>query len=75
MLQYYHCIQLQKLNKEPSEFIYDVISNADKTGIRSVQKYLESVMIFQNFYLNLGSLSDRHRNPVYSIFDQFFLWA
>ncbi|WP_428325855.1 HAD family hydrolase [Nitrosopumilus sp.] len=61
-----------KLNKEPSEFIYKVISNADKTGIRSVQSYLESLCDISKFLSKLGSLSDRHNNPVYSIFDQLF---
>ncbi|QDI89130.1 HAD family hydrolase [Candidatus Nitrosopumilus sp. SW] len=61
-----------KLNKEPSEFIYDVISNVDKTGIRSVQSYLESLCDISEFLSKLGSLNDRHNNPVYSIFDQLF---
>lgn len=61
-----------KLNKEPSEFIYDVISNADKTGIRSVQSYVESICDVSEFLSKLGSLGDRHNNPVYSIFDQLF---
>jgi len=61
-----------KLNKEPSEFIYDVISNADKTGIRSVQSYLESLCDISEFLSKLGSLGDRHSNPVYSVFDQLF---
>ncbi|MHA7734273.1 HAD-IA family hydrolase [Nitrosopumilus sp. S6] len=61
-----------KLNKEPSEFIYDVISNANKTGIRSVQSYLESLCDISQFLSKLGSLGDRHNNPVYSIFDQLF---
>ena len=61
-----------KLNKEPSEFIYDVISNTDKTGIRSVQSYLESICDISEFLSKLGSLDDRHNNPVYSIFDQLF---
>ena len=42
MLQYCLCMH-NKLNKEPFEFIYQIISNADKTGIRSVQSYLESM--------------------------------
>ena len=61
-----------KLNKEPSKFIFQVISNADKTGIRSVQSYIESVCDISEFLSKLGSLNDRHNNPVYSIFDQLF---
>ena len=61
-----------KLNKEPSEFIYQVISNTDKTGIGSVQSYLESICDISKFLSKLGSLDDRHNNLVYSIFDQIF---
>lgn len=61
-----------KLGKEPLEFVYEVISNADKTGIRSVQSYLESICDISEFLSKLGSLDDRHNNPVYSIFDQLF---
>ena len=60
------------LNKEPSEFIYKVILNSDKTGIRSVQSYLESICDLSEFLSKLGSLGDRHDNLVYSIFDQLF---
>ena len=61
-----------KLNKEPSEFIYQVILNSDKTGILSVQDYLESICDISEFLSKLGSLGDRHNNPVYSVFDQLF---
>ena len=61
-----------KLNENPSEFIYKVISNADKTGILSVQSYLESICDVSEMLSKLGSLGDRHNNPVYSIFDQLF---
>ncbi|AJM91312.1 HAD-IA family hydrolase [Nitrosopumilus piranensis] len=61
-----------KLNKEPSEFIYKVISNADKTGILSVQSYLESICDLSEILSKLGSLNDRHNNPLYSVFDQLF---
>ncbi|MFB5632084.1 MAG: phosphatase, partial [Nitrosopumilus sp.] len=60
-----------KLNKEPLEFVYEVILNADKTGIRSVQSYIQSCCDISEFLSKLGSLGDRHNNPVYSIFDQF----
>lgn len=61
-----------KLNEDPSEFIYKVISKTDKTGIPSVQNYVESVCDISEFLSKLGSLDDRHSNPVYSIFDQIF---
>ncbi len=61
-----------KLNKEPLAFISEVILNADKTGIRSVQSYIESICDISEFLSKLGSLNDRHNNHVYSIFDQLF---
>lgn len=61
-----------KTNKDQSEFIYQVISNADKTGILSVQSYLESICDMSEILSKLGSLEDRHDNPVYAIFDQLF---
>lgn len=61
-----------KLNEEPSEFVCKVISHADKTGICSVQSYLESVCDISEFLSKMGSLDDRHDNPVYSVFDQLF---
>ncbi len=61
-----------KLGRNPSEFVYEVISNADKTGIRSVRSYLESVCDISVVLPRLGSLGDRHDNPVYSVFDQIF---
>jgi len=60
------------LNRNPSEFIYEVISNADKTGVRSVRSYLESVCDMSGILPKLGSLGDRHNNQVYSVFDQLF---
>ena len=64
-----------KLDKNPSDFIHQVIRNADKTGIRSVQTYLESICDVSKVLLKLGSLDDRHDNPVYSVFDQIFFGA
>ena len=61
-----------KLQKKEKEFLFQVINNADKTGITSVQKYLESFSDISEFISRLGSLENRHDNLVYSIFDQIF---
>ena len=61
-----------KLGRDPSEFVYEVISKADRTGVRSVRSYLESVCNISDMSSGLGSLGDRHNNPVYSVFDQIF---
>jgi len=36
-------IAAKKLNKDGSEFIFQVIQNADEIGIKSVEKYLDSI--------------------------------
>ena len=37
-------VAAKKLNKSQHEFIFDVISNADSSGILSVEKYLEKLV-------------------------------
>ncbi len=61
-----------KLNQKPYDFLCEVISHADKTGIRSVVAYIESVCDVSEILSKLGSLHDRHCNPVYAVFDQLF---
>lgn len=62
----------ERLGREPLEFVRDVISHADGTGIRSVRNYIKSACDISNVLSRLGSLDDRHDNYVYSIFDQIF---
>ena len=61
-----------RLGRDPREFTLDVASRADSTGIRSVRAYLESVCDISGILPGLGSLEDRHENPVYRTFDQIF---
>jgi len=63
----------KKLGAAPEKFIFDVIKNADKTGIESVEKFLDS----QNADLSeirkkLDYPSFRLTNPLIQIFDQIF---
>jgi len=61
-----------RLGRNPTEFIGEVASHADRTGIDSVRAYLESVCDISEISSRLGPLGDRHNNPVYSVFDQLF---
>lgn len=63
----------KKLGADPEKFIFDVIKNADKTGIESVEKFLDS----QNADLSeirkkLDYPGSRSNNPLIQIFDQIF---
>jgi phosphoglycolate phosphatase-like HAD superfamily hydrolase len=61
------------LNKNGNQFIFDVIDNADQTGIISVEKFLEGLKV--NIYELKKKLDypGRHQeNLLYTIFDQIF---
>ena len=62
----------EKLEKNPNEFIFTVISHADKRGVTSVLEYLKSLYDITEILSKMGSLEDRHDNPVYNTFDQIF---
>jgi HAD superfamily hydrolase (TIGR01548 family) len=63
----------KKLGADPKKFIFDVIKNANETGIESVEKFLNS----QNTDLSeirkkLDYPGSRSNNPLIQIFDQIF---
>lgn len=61
------------LNKSGNEFIFDVIENANQTGITSVEKYLESLKVdFSELKKKLDYPGRHEDNLLYSIFDQLF---
>lgn len=62
----------KKLNKKPEEFIFDVISNADSSGILSVEKYLDKLVDISDIKNKLSYPGTHHENPLYQIFDQIF---
>lgn len=63
----------KKLNNTPRDFIFQVIQNANSTGILSVEKYLENTGAELSELKNkLQYPSINHQNPLYSIFDQIF---
>jgi HAD superfamily hydrolase (TIGR01549 family) len=62
----------KKLDKSQHKFIFDVISNADSSGILSVEKYLEKLVDISDIKNKLSYPGIRNENPLYKIFDQMF---
>lgn len=62
----------KKLGKDQTGFIFDVIKNADSSGILSVEKYLEDQIDISEIKKQLSYPSTNHDNPLYQIFDQLF---
>ena len=65
-------VAANKLNKSQQEFIFDVIHNADSSGILSVEKYLESLVDISDIKNKLSYPGTHNDNPLYKIFDQIF---
>ncbi len=62
----------KKLEKDPTEFIFDVIKNSDSNGVETVEKYLESQTDISEIKNQLSYPGTHHDNPLYQIFDQIF---
>lgn len=65
-------VAAKKSNKSQREFIFDVISNADSSGISSVEKYLEKLVDINDIKNKLSYPGTHHENSLYQIFDQIF---
>ena len=65
-------VAAKKLEKNQTDFIFDVIKNADSTGIESVEKYLENEVDISEIKKQLSYPGIHHENPLYQIFDQLF---
>jgi len=65
-------VAAKKLEKDQTSFIFDVIKNADSTGIISVEKYLENQVDISDIKMQLSYPGINHENPLYQIFDQLF---
>ena len=65
-------VAAQKLEKNQTEFIFDVIVNADSSGILSVEKYIENLIDISEIKNQLSYPGTHHQNPLYQIFDQLF---
>ncbi|MDH5657989.1 MAG: HAD hydrolase-like protein [Nitrosopumilus sp.] len=65
-------VAAKKLEKDPINFIFDVIRHADSSGILSVEKYLENMADISEIKNKLSYPGTHHENTLYNIFDQFF---
>ena len=65
-------VAAKKLNKSQHEFIFDVISNANSSGISSVEKHLEKLVDISDIKNKLSYPGTHHDNLLYKIFDQIF---
>ena len=66
-------IAAKKKNEPFSKFVIKVIENADQTGIKSVEKYLDSINVdVLDIRKKLVYPSKKFQNPLSSIFDEMF---
>lgn len=62
-----------KLGVDPKQFIFEVIKNADDSGIKSVEKFLQSKNVdLSEIRKKLDYPSSRLTSPLSQIFDQIF---
>lgn len=61
-----------KIGTDPSKFIFEVIKNADESGITSVEKFLNSNVDLSEIRKKLDYPGPHLTNPLYQIFDQIF---
>ena len=65
-------VAAKKLQKDPTDFIFDVIDNANSDGISSVEKFIENQIDISDIKTKLSYPGTHHENPLYQIFDQLF---
>ncbi len=65
-------VAAKKLEKDPIDFIFDVIKHSDSSGIVSVEKYIENQIDIFDIKKQLSYPGTNHNNPLYQIFDQIF---
>ncbi|KAG2477874.1 MAG: Haloacid dehalogenase [Nitrosopumilales archaeon] len=62
-----------KLNKDGTDFIFHVLKNANETGIKSVEKFLNTLNVDISEIRKKLDYPGRHsENILYSVFDQLF---
>ncbi len=64
-------VAANKLGEDQHDFIFEVIKNADVSGITSVEKFLDNADI-EEIKEKLSYPGTHHNNPLYKIFDQIF---
>ena len=65
-------VAANKLKQDPTNFIFDVIKNANSTGIKSVEKYIQNLIDISEIQSQLSYPGAHDTNPLYQIFDQIF---
>lgn len=66
-------VAANKLGVNDEKFILRVIKNADSTGIKSVEKFLDTLDVdLSDIRKRLDYPGERLTNPLYEIFDQIF---
>ena len=66
-------VAAKKRNEIFSKFACDVIANADQTGIKSVEKYLNDINVdVSDIRKKLAYPGTKFQNPLSSIFDEMF---
>ena len=66
-------VAAKKMNKPITDLIFDVIKNADQSGITSVERYLDSLKVdLLEIRKKLACPGPHDTNLVYSIFDEIF---
>ena len=65
-------VAAKKLQRDQTEFIFEVIKNCDTSGIVSAEKYIEKLTEIDEIKNKLSYPGIHHNNPLYKIFDQLF---
>jgi HAD superfamily hydrolase (TIGR01548 family) len=66
-------VAANKMNKQFDEFIFEVIKNADQTGIKSVERFLDALKVnISDIRKKLAYPGKRFENSLSSIFDEIF---
>jgi len=65
-------VAAKKLGIDQTSFIFDVIKNADSSGISSVEQYLENQVDISDIKKQLSYPGMHEENLLYQIFDQLF---
>ena len=65
-------VAADRLGKDQTDFIFNVIDNADSSGIISVERYLEGRVDCTDIKKQLSFPGTHKENTLYQIFDQLF---
>jgi len=65
-------VAAKNLKREPFKFVLDVISNADESGVASVEKYIKSLTDISKIKRSLKFDAKSNTSILHSIFDQIF---